>query len=87
MSMPDSRIRLRIEGELPQDISETIALVLDAALKFCAQPAVFPAFRTFAVREHSGPYAEALAKLPRPALTEIQVMIAAGVLADLEATS
>ena len=86
MSLPAQRIRLHMEG-LPQDMSETVALVLAATLKFCAQPGTFPAFRAYAVRTNVGPYAEALAKLPRAALIEIEVMIAAGVVADLEATS
>ena len=84
--VPDRRIRLHREG-LPQDMSETVALVLTAALSFCAQPEVFPAFRAFAVAGNGGPYAEALAKLPRAALFETEALISAGVLADLEATS
>ena len=84
--IPAARVRLRMEG-MPQDMSETIALVLVAAVKFCAQPERFDAFQGFAVADNFGPFAAALAKLPRAALFEIEALLAAGVVADLEAMS
>lgn len=86
--IPADRIRLRMEGGLPQDMSEAVAFALVAALKFCAQPQVFPAFRAFAVADNSGTWAaEILGKMPRAALFETEALIAAGVLADMEDAS
>jgi hypothetical protein len=86
MNLPAERLHLRAEG-LPEDTTRLIAMVLAEALRFCAQAGTFPAFRAFAGSNHSGLYAQAFATLDRGVLTEIQIMIAAGVLADMGETS
>jgi hypothetical protein len=84
VSIPAERIHLHMEG-LPQDLSESAAMLIHNALSFCSQPETFPVFQAFAVA-NSQDYdwaAEAMKAVTRDILIETAFLVAAGVLVDL----
>lgn len=84
MSAPAPRIRMRVEGGEPQ-LAEPAAIVISLALKFCYQPETFPVFAAYARAENAGsPYEGAMEKLHAGLLTEVNVMVCAGMVADFD---
>lgn len=78
-------IRLRIDG-MPQETSEAAALLINCALRFCAEPETFPVFQAYTLAKHADTdwVVEVMSTVSPEVLGQTSEMIAAGVVADFE---